>query len=262
MTADGASFGACPSSLLSYCYCLQIQQQLRQVGGVAGKIQFIRGHCQDRTQAKRCAPFVIEPVDAGHVLQWDGALVVPRPLLNASGQGIQGRLQVDDQVGRGQKSRKSRVEVTVGYVVPLLHLAHLVEIAGENLRSFVERAILHGRGGVIDQFPVLAQATAQKENLGMKTPAAHIAVEVGQIGVVIRRFIERSPAQFLAEQTGEGGLAHADITCNGDEVKFHPAIIPKGNRMASGRGPHFPISRRFRHPMRRIKNRPIPPRQR
>ncbi len=74
-----------------------------------------------------------------------------------------------------------------------------------------------------------AQAVGEEEDLGMKAPGAHIAVEVGQVGVFGHGLVKWLPAQAAAEQLHQGGFAHADISGHSNKF-FHRAYLKTSGR--------------------------------
>jgi hypothetical protein len=76
---------------------------------------------------------------------------------------------------------------------------------------------------MVGELIMTAQAMGEKKHLGMKRPGGHVAVKIGQVGILRDRLVERLPAELLAELVYQGRFANANIAGHRDEL-FHAEI--------------------------------------
>ena len=55
----------------------------------------------------------------------------------------------------------------------------------------------------------------------MKSPGAHISVEIREVGIVHHRLVRCLPAETFTQSFGEGGLTAPDVARNEHEMLFH-----------------------------------------
>ncbi len=97
----------------------------------------------------------------------------------------------------------------------------IVQISGEDLRIFINAAILQRIPGLLQKLMMLLEPANKEKNLRMESPAIHILVEIRQIGVFCYRFHHGVPTQLAGEKCDEGGLADANIAGDRNEICGH-----------------------------------------
>ena len=150
------------------------------------------------------------------------ARAAPRDAID---QHLHRRAQIDQQRGRRQRLHDQVVQSQIGRIIALAQVAHLVQRARENVRVLVDRAIDDGAARIERQLPVLRGAMPQEENLQVKRPAAHVAVEVAQIRIVGHRFITGVPVQARGQPLRQTGLARADVARDQHEMFGHDRLL-------------------------------------
>ena len=93
---------------------------------------------------------------------------------------------------------------------------------------------------MVTELAMGAQAAGQEEDLGVEGPGAHVTIEVGQVGVLADRLIERLPVEATREKLNQGRFANSDVASDGDEM-LHDLPLPCGR----GRPPQLYRSRRY-----------------
>ena len=110
------------------------------------------------------------------------------------------------------------VELPVHLVVARVDEALAVEVLREDLRVLVDRAVLHHRAGLVLQLELEAELVREEEELGAVGPGLHVAVEVGEVGVLLVRLEERLDVVAPAEEARQLRLAGADVAGDRDEA--------------------------------------------
>ena len=110
------------------------------------------------------------------------------------------------------------VKIPVSLPVPLVDLAHFEKRRSKYLSIFEYRSIQGHEAGRAVQLLVNAELVTEKVKLRVKRPSAHVAIEVGQIRVVLTRLVIRRYAVRTIQELDKRRFADTDVT--GDRNRF------------------------------------------
>src|SRR5690349_9160526 len=103
----------------------------------------------------------------------------------------------------------------------------------EDLRIFVNGAVLDERSLARADLRLGLEALAQEVDLEMEAPARHVGVEHVEVRVINHGLVVREPAQLGAQAVRELGLADADVPRDGEKVaSVHDRTLPCAARWA------------------------------
>ena len=193
------------------------QSQVSIVGDV---IQVIGRDGEDGAEGEVVDPAFVEVVEVLQVVGSDGAFVVAPAVVDAVEEGIYRGAQINNKVGRGQELNGGFVQVTIGLIIAVGHVALLVEIVGKDLGILVHTAVLNHRIGMLSQVEMSTEAVSEEEDLGMECPGRHILVKVSEIRVLCNRFVEWVPTHLITKHLDERGLSNTDVSRDGYK-SFH-----------------------------------------
>src|SRR4051794_11781551 len=108
----------------------------------------------------------------------------------------------------------------VSFVIALFQFALKIKILRKNFSVFVNRSILNDRHALLHDLLLMIEPLGQKKHLKMKTPSAHIAIEVGEIRIRLYDFVVWLPSEALRKQSGQRRFSRSDVSCDGDELWF------------------------------------------
>ncbi len=184
---------------------------LLQVRGVVDEVEELAVDRQDGAFGVFQRPLLVVAVQQAQVIGVDRVFNRTGTLLDPFNEGFNRRDQADEQRRLGQLPEDQLVQLEVGLVIPVGEVVQVVQGAHKDVGILVDAAVHDGRAVGIQQGFDLLGAIAQEIHLQMEGPGVHIRVEIGEIGVVIHRFVGCLPAKMLAEQLGEGGLTAANV---------------------------------------------------
>lgn len=145
-------------------------------------------------------PLLVMLVEVLEVLDFDVVFVVAIAPLNLLNEFGQIGAQVEQQVRRIDHANHGVEQAAIVVVITLRHQARLVQVSGENMRVFVDRAVLNDafirRLDLLDVLG-LAEAAIEKIHLQMKRPAGHIIVKILQIRIMVNVFEKYFPVEVM-----------------------------------------------------------------
>ena len=192
---------------------LDAGDDLLQVRGVVDEVIELAVDRQDGAFGIFQSPLLVVAFEQAQVIGVDRVLNRTGTLLDPLNQGLNRRYQADEQRGLGQLPEDQLVQFEVSLVIPVGEVVQVVQGAHKDVGILVDAAVHDGRLPGSQQGFHLLGAIAQEIHLQMEGPGAHIGVKVGQIRVVVHRFVGCLPAKMLTEELGQGSLAAADVAC-------------------------------------------------
>src|SRR5688572_8030185 len=110
--------------------------------------------------------------------------------------------------------------ILVALIVAIRDISAGMEVLGKNESIFIDRPVLHGALRTGLDLVNLFEATVQKVDLHMKSPAMHVSIEIAQIRVIIDRFKKGPPAELFGKPGSEGGFTGSDVAADSDMFWF------------------------------------------
>ena len=116
-------------------------------GSVRDKIDVVSGNFERRGDGGMRGPIFIKPVQILKIAGIDRLLIGASAVLNAFHERGHRGLQIDNERGRRQERDECFIEVAIGLLVALAHVAAFVQVAGKNFRVFIHTAVLNNAAG-------------------------------------------------------------------------------------------------------------------
>lgn len=95
-----------------------------------------------------------------------------------------------------------------------------MQVRRENVRVFIDRAVLDNGPGAFAYLANLVKTTIKKIDLQVKSPLGHVAIKIAQVWVVVNRLEQCSPPIMLRKFLGEGTFPGAYIAGDSDVFDF------------------------------------------
>ena len=87
------------------------------------------------------------------------------------------------------------------------HQAHRIKVGREDVRIFVDGAVLDDVFAALADVHHLTETAVEEENLDVERPALHVLIEAVEVRVVFNFLIMRLPVEVLGQQSREGRFA-------------------------------------------------------
>lgn len=149
------------------------------------------------TEVVALEPVFVLGVQFLDIGEGDGHFGLAAAIFDAAADAADGTAQVDEEIGGLEFFADGLVELHIGVVIAFFDTTTAAEIFDEDLGIFIDGAVEDDALLGFLRLEVERELAREVENLGIESPAFHILIEIGDIGVVIDRLVERREAVSL-----------------------------------------------------------------
>jgi len=161
-------------------------------------------------------PLLVAFAESLEVIDAYALLELAASLLDLCDERGYGAADVNHQVGQLDEGHHEVEEVGVVVEVAVAHVALGMEVGGKDACILENGAVLNDGFGALANLHDVLEALVQEVDLEVERPAAHVLIEIVEIGVVVDGLEACRPAVVGSKELGEGGFATTYVSCDGD----------------------------------------------
>lgn len=201
--------------------------QVDAMDDVAEVVEFVGLYDGFGAEIVSLKPFLVLRVELLDVGKGDRHLGFAPAFLDAPADTAHGTTEINEQIWGLELAPNGLIEFHVRVVIALCDASTAAKILDENLRILVDRSVEYDALFRLLGFEMKGIFSRQIKDLRVESPSLHIFVEIGDIGVVIDRFIEWCEAISLGEEADHCGFSGTDVPGDSDKSCSHKPIKTK-----------------------------------